>query len=121
MLLYEMYTGHTLFEGLSIAEIFKVLRSSEELDLHKLNKASSRFRSLVKMLLSKDPQERLGALDDANELMRHQFFTDTDWEKVQSKEVEPIMKPSLKSTYDTRMFDPRITSTKNPGNSMLLG
>jgi hypothetical protein len=72
------------------------------------------------MLLSKDPQERLGALDDADEIMKHRFFTNTDWEKIKTKEVESIMKPTLKSTYDTRMFDPRITSTKNPGDSMMI-
>lgn len=51
-------------------------------------------RDFINGLLTKDPKRRLGA-GGVQEIKSHDFFAGIDWEKVQRKEVDPSIKPSL--------------------------
>jgi serine/threonine protein kinase SCH9 len=75
-------------------------------------------RNFVKGLLNRNPKHRLGAVDDAEELKRHPFFADIDWEKLQKKEITPPFKPKLKSETDTSNFDPEFTNALNGVSSL---
>lgn len=70
---------------------------------------SSEGRNFVKGLLNRNPRHRLGAIDDAKELMGHPFFHDIDWDALSRKEVAPPFKPRLKSPEDTSYFDSEFT------------
>ncbi|KAF4628032.1 hypothetical protein G7Y89_g10122 [Cudoniella acicularis] len=67
-------------------------------------------RNLVKGLLNRNPKHRLGATEGAEELKKHPFFADIDWEALAKKLVTPPFKPQLKPEIDTSNFDPEFTN-----------
>ncbi|RDW89070.1 kinase-like protein [Coleophoma cylindrospora] len=75
-------------------------------------------RNFVKGLLNRNPKHRLGATDDAEELKRHPFFADIDWEALTKKLITPPFKPKLKSETDTSNFDPEFTNALNGASSL---
>jgi serine/threonine protein kinase len=75
-------------------------------------------RNFVKGLLNRNPKHRLGAEDDAEELKRHPFFADIDWEALSKKLITPPFKPKLKSETDTSNFDPEFTNALNGASSL---
>jgi protein-serine/threonine kinase len=75
-------------------------------------------RNFVKGLLNRNPKHRLGATDDAEELKRHPFFADIDWEALTKKLITPPFKPKLKSETDTSNFDPEFTNALNGAGSL---
>src|SRR5277367_6432605 len=75
-------------------------------------------RNFVKGLLNRNPKHRLGATDDAEELKRHPFFADIDWEALSKKLITPPFKPKLKSETDTSNFDPEFTNALNGASSL---
>jgi protein-serine/threonine kinase len=76
-------------------------------------------RNFVKGLLNRNPKHRLGATDDAEELKRHPFFADIDWEALTKKLITPPFKPKLKDEMDTSNFDPEFTNALMNGASSL--
>ncbi|EDN96200.1 hypothetical protein SS1G_01124 [Sclerotinia sclerotiorum 1980 UF-70] len=75
-------------------------------------------RNFVKGLLNRNPKHRLGATDDAEELKRHPFFSDIDWDALTKKLITPPFKPKLKSETDTSNFDPEFTNALNGASSL---
>ncbi|KUJ08024.1 kinase-like protein [Mollisia scopiformis] len=75
-------------------------------------------RNFVKGLLNRNPKHRLGATDDAEELKRHPFFADIDWEALTKKLITPPFKPKLKSEIDVSNFDPEFTNALNGASSL---
>jgi len=68
ILLFEMYTGVTPFSEFSINEIFAELKSPSKMNLKRLNDASREFRSLVSMLLRKNPNTRIGSINGSEDI-----------------------------------------------------
>ena len=66
-------------------------------------------RNFVKRLLNRNPEKRLGAQGDAEELKRHPYFADTDWDRVAQKLVAPPFKPKPHSQYSTGDSDVSYT------------
>jgi len=60
----------------------------------------------------------LGAIDDAEELMRHPFFGDIEWDVLGRKLIAPPFKPKLKSETDVSYFDPEFTNALNQNGSL---
>ena len=75
-------------------------------------------RNFVKGLLNRNPKHRLGASLDAEELKRHPFFADIDWDALCRKKITPPFKPKLKSETDTSNFDPEFTNALNGASSL---
>ncbi|KAK4979441.1 hypothetical protein LTR28_004595 [Elasticomyces elasticus] len=75
-------------------------------------------RNFVKGLLNRNPHHRLGAQNDAAELMRHPFFADVDWDALGRKALVPPFKPKLKDETDTSNFDPEFTNALAAGASL---
>ncbi|KAK3341112.1 serine/threonine-protein kinase sck1 [Lasiosphaeria hispida] len=75
-------------------------------------------RNFVKGLLNRNPKHRLGATDDAEELKRHAFFNDIDWDALSRKLITPPFKPKLKSDTDVSYFDPEFTNALNTNGSL---
>ena len=76
--------------------------------------------SLLKGLLIKDPNQRLGALvlsdtgaivsGGANDVKRHPFFARiNDWDGVLQKKLTPPWVPDVQSPMDTAYFDPECS------------
>ena len=63
--------------------------------------------NLLNLLLEKDPAKRLGSGSyDAQDIMKHPFFSTINWGLLALKEVEPLFKPLVKSEDDYKNFDP---------------
>ncbi|KAL1883135.1 hypothetical protein VTK73DRAFT_9502 [Phialemonium thermophilum] len=75
-------------------------------------------RNFVKGLLNRNPKHRLGATDDAEELKRHPFFNDIDWDALSKKLITPPFKPKLKNETDVSYFDPEFTNALNTNGSL---
>ncbi|ORZ31837.1 kinase-like domain-containing protein [Catenaria anguillulae PL171] len=71
---------------------------------------SPEAQSLIRGLLDRSANTRLGSSPaDAEELKRHPFFADIDWDKLRKKQVVPPFKPQVESETDTSNFDPAFT------------
>ncbi|KJZ76665.1 hypothetical protein HIM_04001 [Hirsutella minnesotensis 3608] len=79
---------------------------------------SQEGRNFVKGLLNRNPKHRLGATDDAEELKRHAFFADIDWDLLAKKLITPPFKPKLKSETDVSYFDPEFTNALDQNGSL---
>ncbi|KAI5294950.1 hypothetical protein KEM52_002781 [Ascosphaera acerosa] len=75
-------------------------------------------RNFVKGLLNRNPKHRMGATNDALELMAHPFFADIDWDQLEQKNVPPPFKPKLTSEMDTSYFDPEFTTAMDQAKSL---
>ncbi|KAL8933910.1 MAG: hypothetical protein Q9216_006159 [Gyalolechia sp. 2 TL-2023] len=79
---------------------------------------SNEGRNFVKGLLNRNPRHRLGAVNDAEDLKAHPFFSDMDWTALANKMIVPPFKPQLKSILDTSNFDPEFTNALETSNSL---
>lgn len=61
-------------------------------------------------LLNRNPNLRLGARRDAEELKEHPFFECIDWKALALKQVTPPFKPVVESDESVANFDPEFTS-----------
>ncbi|KAJ5076207.1 non-specific serine/threonine protein kinase [Anaeramoeba ignava] len=66
---------------------------TEELELNQ--EISEEIKSLLKGLLQKQPEKRLG-FNGIDEIKNHPFFEGIDWDKVLKKEYEPFFIPGPK-------------------------
>lgn len=60
---------------------------------------------IIVQLLCKEPTLRLGAKYDATELRNHPFFATINWKKLETKKIDPPLKPHLEPKSD-KSIDP---------------
>nr|AML77343.1 putative LOV domain-containing protein [Trigastrotheca pentaphylla] len=81
ILLYEMIYGYTPFRGKTRQRTFtNVLQKTVKFPSSK--QVSLQAKQLIYQLLQKDPKNRLGASEGANEIKRHPFFRGINWALV---------------------------------------
>ena len=86
VLFYEMLVGIPPYFTNSKEQIF---RNIEKADLKIPNFISNKAQKLIKALLKKDPNFRLGSKGDVDEIMKFDYFKDVDWNKVYNRELKP--------------------------------
>lgn len=65
----------------------------------------------IKQCLNKDPNKRIGAKGDVDEIISHPWFADVDIHSLLSKKLVPEFKPTLSSNpLDVTNFDKMFTS-----------
>ncbi|CAO3692520.1 unnamed protein product [Rhizopus stolonifer] len=106
VLLYEMMTGLPPFYDENTNEMYRKILQDE---LRFPDDVSSDARGLLRGLLTRDPDERLGN-KGSEEIKNHPFFASIDWRKLNQKKLQPPYKPSVESAYDTQNFDDEFTS-----------
>jgi len=107
VVMYEMMCGRLPFYSKDHEKLFEMilLRSVQfPSDL------SVNGQNILRGLLNKDPQHRLGGrVDDAEEIMQHPFFATINWLDLYNKKIPPPFKPEVSSDIDTRYFDQEFT------------
>ncbi|XP_061694778.1 serine/threonine-protein kinase N2 isoform X3 [Syngnathoides biaculeatus] len=69
------------------------------------------FEMLVGELLRRSPERRLGAGEsDAEDVKKHLFFRNMDWNGLMSKKVKPPFVPTIQGANDVSNFDDEFTS-----------
>ncbi|KAI8981739.1 kinase-like domain-containing protein [Mycotypha africana] len=106
VLLYEMMTGLPPFYDENTNEMYRKILQDE---LRFPDDMSQEARSLLRGLLTRDPNERLGN-NGSEEIKNHPFFASIDWKLLNQKKIQPPYKPSVDSAYDTTNFDDEFTS-----------
>jgi serine/threonine protein kinase len=104
-LLFEMLTGLPPFYAQNVNVMYTKILSGE---LRFPSYISDNAKSLLEGLLTRDPEERLGA-KGGTEVKHHPWFADIDWDKLLKKEIDPPFKPKVKNIEDTSQIDPTFT------------
>mmetsp|Transcript_1392 Transcript_1392/g.1266 ORF Transcript_1392/g.1266 Transcript_1392/m.1266 type:complete len:136 (+) Transcript_1392:487-894(+) len=76
---------------------------------------SENAKDLILKLLNKNADARLGT-NGADDIKKHPWFKDIDWDLLSQKKVNPPFKPKVRSEFDTDNFDEEFTS-EDPINS----
>ncbi|XP_053328904.1 serine/threonine-protein kinase N3 isoform X2 [Spea bombifrons] len=110
VLIYEMLVGECPFPGDNEEEVFDSI-VNEEVRYPRF--LSSEAISIVRKLLRKSPERRLGAgVGDAEEIKPQPFYQGIDWDALYTRKVKPPFVPSLKDPLDIRNFDEEFTGQK---------
>ncbi|KDN46998.1 Pkinase-domain-containing protein [Tilletiaria anomala UBC 951] len=109
VLLYEMLTGLPPFYSEDVNEMYRKILQDP---LRFGDEVRPDARSLLTLLLNRDPAQRLGSGQSGAEVIKaHPFFSKhIDWKMLLAKKVRPPFKPSVASAIDTSNFDPEFTS-----------
>nr|KAJ3412449.1 Serine/threonine kinase [Polyrhizophydium stewartii] len=79
--------------------------------------------SLLQSLMNKVPSRRLGGGSaDADEVKRHPYFANVDWDAILRKELPAPFVPTINDPYDVSNFDKEFTAEQpvlTPINSVL--
>jgi len=102
-LLYEMLTGLPPHFSENRDEMYKRIIHNQ-VDYPRY--LSPMARSMLKALLVKNPDQRLGIHFGVKEIKDHPFCRDIDWDAVLEKRTIPPIRPSLRYSN----FDPEYTS-----------
>ncbi|KAG0169737.1 AGC protein kinase Gad8 [Apophysomyces sp. BC1015] len=106
VLLYEMMTGLPPFYDENTNEMYRKILQDE---LRFPDEMSSDAKDLLRGLLTRDPNERLGN-NGPEYIKNHPFFARIDWRRLMQKKMQPPFKPSVEGAYDTSNFDEEFTS-----------
>ncbi|XP_057486729.1 serine/threonine-protein kinase D6PK-like [Actinidia eriantha] len=107
--LYELLHGRTPFKGSGNREtLFNVI--GQPLKFPEGSTVSFAAKDLVRGLLEKDPQKRLGFKRGTTEIKQHPFFESVNWALIRSNQPPEIPKPvdlaffnqTLKSSLPTK-------------------
>uniref|UniRef100_A0A4X1W2Q7 non-specific serine/threonine protein kinase n=1 Tax=Sus scrofa TaxID=9823 RepID=A0A4X1W2Q7_PIG len=112
VLMFEMLTGTLPFQGKDRNETMNMILKAK---LGMPQFLSAEAQSLLRMLFKRNPANRLGS-EGVDEIKRHLFFANIDWNKLYKREVHPPFKPASGKPDDTFCFDPEFTA-KTPKDS----
>ncbi|XP_029554765.1 ribosomal protein S6 kinase alpha-2 isoform X1 [Salmo trutta] len=116
VLMFEMLTGSLPFQGKDRKETMALILKAK---LGMPQFLSPEVQSLIRALFKRNPTNRLGAgPDGVEEIKKHNFFGNIDWNKLYRREIKPPFKPAVGRPDDTFHFDPEFTSrtpTDSPG------
>lgn len=66
---------------------------------------------VIVQLMEKDPKKRIACgIEGADEIKRHPWFRDINWDKLGDKQVTPPFIPKVKSAREATNFDEEFTS-----------
>ncbi|KAJ6654604.1 hypothetical protein lerEdw1_006757 [Lerista edwardsae] len=110
VLIFEMLVGECPFPGDNEEEVFDSI-VNEEVRYPRF--LSSEAISVIRKLLRKCPERRLGAgVGDAEEIKSQPFFKEIDWDALLARALKPPFVPTLRDAADISNFDREFTSQK---------
>lgn len=97
--LFEMLETRSPFQGEDEDAIFdEILDSSKPQYSHEM---PGRAKSILQNLLLRDPEMRLGARENAREVMLHPFFDEITWDDVAQERMPPPALRHRRNTVET--------------------
>lgn len=105
VVMYELLTGQLPFYAEERKMMFRMIVTEK---VKYPRSISGEAREIMSKLLVKNPDRRLGSLNDAEEIMDHPFFAVINWADLQKKRITPPFKPELTDELDTRYVDPEF-------------
>lgn len=78
---------------------------------------SSEAKDFILRLLQKDPKKRMGSGGDFDDIKKHAWFKDIDWDKLYNKKIEPPFKPKVSGEKWMDNFDQEFVQE---GKNILL-
>uniref|UniRef100_A0AAQ5YNM8 Protein kinase C n=1 Tax=Amphiprion ocellaris TaxID=80972 RepID=A0AAQ5YNM8_AMPOC len=106
VLLYEMLIGQSPFHGRDEEELFQSIRTDNPAYPQWLSKAA---KDILVKLFVREPEERLGVKGN---IRQHSFFSSTDWNALEQRQVAPPFRPTLTSPSDCSNFDKEFINEK---------
>ncbi|KEH39401.1 putative protein kinase AGC-RSK-2 family [Medicago truncatula] len=94
ILLYEMLYGYTPFRGKTRQKTFANILH-KDLKFPKSKPVSPQAKQLIYWLLHRDPKNRLGSLEGANEIKSHPFFKNVNWALIRCMKPPELDAPIL--------------------------
>jgi len=104
VLLFELMSGHPPFESAYPMQIYaKVMKGIEKVEFPR--KCTGPIEELVKSLLKKEMGDRLPMRPGGvQNLMKHKWYQDFDWDAMKNLTLEPPYRPVVKSKKDIANF-----------------
>ena len=86
VLFYELLVGVPPYFTTNQEQIFRNIQNAQ---LYIPPFVSNKAANLIKSLLKRNPNERLGSKRDVEEIKEHEYFADVDWQKVYERKYKP--------------------------------
>ncbi|XP_078282215.1 serine/threonine-protein kinase N2-like [Rhinoraja longicauda] len=110
VLIYEMLVGECPFPGDDDDEIFDSIVNDE---VRYPRFLSTEAISIIRKLLRKNPEHRLGTGDqDAEEVKKEMYFGEVDWVALFDRRLKPPFIPKINGQNDVQNFDVEFTSQR---------
>lgn len=109
ILLYEMLYGYTPFRGKTRQKTFANILH-KDLKFPASIPVSLSAKQLIYRLLHRDPKNRLGSREGANEIKRHPFFRGVNWALVRCMKPPKLDTPILgtEDQKEAKVVDPEL-------------
>ncbi|CAG2110423.1 unnamed protein product, partial [Medioppia subpectinata] len=108
VLIFEMLVGESPFPGDDEEEVFDSIVNDEVRYPRFLSLESI---AIMRRLLRKNPERRLGSSErDAEDVKKQAFFRHINWEDLITRKTKPPFVPTVKSPEDVTNFDEEFTS-----------
>ncbi|MCQ2821111.1 MAG: protein kinase [archaeon] len=109
ILIFEMLFGLPPFYCDNNERMYQLIIHSE-VKFPKKIPASDNVKDFIKKLLNKNPEKRLGSINDFEDIKKHPFFSGLNFDDLLERKIKPPFVPVLKDRTDTRNFDQEFTS-----------
>ena len=118
ILLYELLTGSPPFTGNNNRIISnKIIKQKLKLPYY----LSPDAKDIITKLLKKVPTARLGSKPgDIQKIKKHRFFRKIDWQKLETRELDPPIQPIITDPADAENF-PMFNSQPLPSSPPVGG
>ncbi|XP_072931864.1 serine/threonine-protein kinase N [Epargyreus clarus] len=108
VLIFEMLVGESPFPGEDEGEVFDSIVNDE---VRYPRTLSLEAIALMRRLLRKNPERRLGSSErDAEDVKKQAFFRNVNWEQLLLRKVKPPFVPTITNLEDVSNFDSEFTS-----------
>lgn len=110
VLIFEMLVGESPFPGDDEGEVFDSIVNDEVRYPRMLSLESI---ALMRRLLRKNPERRLGSSErDAEDVKKQAFFRNIAWDQLLLRNIKPPFVPTITSLEDVSNFDSEFTSER---------
>ena len=106
MLVFEMLTGLPPWYTPDRFKLFSSICEAQVVFPFALSKPAE---GVIRGLLTRSPEERLGSKGDGSQVQRHSFFDDVVWEDLLAQRTAAPFQPQIDDHLSTMYFDPSVT------------